>query len=102
MSVHVNRGCWLAVWCRWCLHLNLQASSDDLMMHLNSTSSSGVGTRSRGSRQQEVEAPVHSQIRSGTAGGPLLVQFGSAAAAGEALAEAAVLETMALGSAAGL
>lgn len=75
--------------CRLCLHPDVQASSDRLMAHLNSSST--------GSKQSQGAVGAHAQLRSRGAGGRLLVEFGSGAAAGAALADAAaVAEAMAL------
>ena len=78
---------------------DLQASSDDLMLQLsnsNKKKQQGGGQQAKGS---PAVPDVHAQIRSTDAHGRLLVQFGSAAAAGSALADAAIVEVIAQDSA---
>jgi hypothetical protein len=72
------------------LHADLQGSSDAMMLHLNSNkraNAQACTARPLGALEQE---------RNRDAGGRTLVRFGSAAAVGDALAQAAVLETVAL------
>lgn len=81
---------------RCCLDTNLQASSDNLMLQLSSKKQDGHGQQAKGS---DAVPDVHAQIRSTDEQGRLVVQFGSAAAAGSALADAAIVEVIAQDSA---
>lgn len=66
-----------------------QLNSSSIMAHFNSSSS--------GSKQHQGAVGAHAQLRSRGADGRLLVEFGSGAAAGAALADAtAVTEAVAL------
>jgi hypothetical protein len=76
------------------------------MLQLSSDNKKGSNWATRRARQaqsakQADTAPgVHAQLRSRDSSGRLVVQFGSAAAAGAALADAAIVEVIAQNSAA--
>jgi hypothetical protein len=74
------------------LHADLQDSSDAVMLHLNSNSN----TRAKAQACTARPLGALEQERSRDAGGRTLVRFGSAAAVGDALAQAAVVQTVAL------
>lgn len=72
---------------------DLQASSDDLMQQLSGGNQKG--SQGLSAKKLDAAPDVHAQIRSRDESGRLLVRFGSAAAAGAALADAAIVDIIA-------
>lgn len=82
---------------RCCVHTDLEASSDSLMLQLSSGNKKG--SQGQLAKKADTAPGVHAQLRSRDSSGRLVVQFGSAAATGAALADAAVVEVIVRNSA---
>lgn len=66
---------------------------------LQLSSGNKKGSQGHSAKKAETAPNVHAQLRSRDSSGRLVVQFGSAAAAGAALADAAIVEVIAQSSA---